>query len=95
MKLARLNRLDFELAYLVHLTRCGLKPLSRWEGDFNREARDIVRSRGLVLETIARRPRIGRKRIETVFARNRRYTDLYRRRFDGTPLRLTPDVIRT
>lgn len=94
MKRARLNQLDFELAYLIRLTRAGLKPLSRYEGDLPRDARAVVRAQGLVLENVTRHPRFGRPRIETVFSRHRRYTDFYRRRFDGTPLRLTPDVIR-
>jgi hypothetical protein len=31
MSVSRLETLDFQLAYLVLLTRNGLKPLSRWE----------------------------------------------------------------
>lgn len=89
-----LSRLDFQLAYLVMLTRRGLKPLSRWEGCLDNEADDIIRSSGLVLDTVTRRTRIGRKCVETIFARDNRRTDLYQRRFTGTAFKHTPDRVR-
>jgi len=76
------------------LTRWGLKPLSRWEGCLGDEASDLIRSSGLVLDSVPRRTWIGRKRVEMVFARDRRRTDLYRERFAGTLFRHTPEVIR-
>lgn len=88
------SRLDFQLAYLVMLTRSGLKPLSRWEGRLGDEADDFIRSSGLVLDTVTRRTRIGRKCVETIFGRDGRRTDLYRRRFTGTAFRHTPDRVR-
>ncbi len=94
MSVPRLTRLDFQLAYLVLLTRHGLKPLSRWEGRLSQEQHDIIRSGGLALDTASRRSRIGRKVVETVFARISGYTDLYRKRFDGTRLKETPDMVR-
>ncbi|NIO28679.1 MAG: T9SS type A sorting domain-containing protein [Candidatus Latescibacteria bacterium] len=89
-----ITQFDFELAYLVLLTRYGLKPLSRWEKPISDEARKAIRSEGLALETVDRRTRIGRSVHETVFAKRRSYTDLYRRRFEGTRLKDTPDVTR-
>jgi hypothetical protein len=89
-----LTRLDPQLAYLVQLTRYGLKPLSRWEGRLGDRERDVIASTGLELDTITRRTRIGRKVHQTVFARSRRATDFYRGRFEGTPLRHTPEEIR-
>ncbi|MCK4415136.1 MAG: hypothetical protein KAY32_16515 [Candidatus Eisenbacteria sp.] len=94
MRFSRLTGLDFQLAYLVLLTRSGLKPLSRWEGALTEAQCDLIRSGGLVLDTVDRRTRIGRKRIETVFARDQRRTGFYQKRFDGTRLRHTPDVVR-
>ncbi|MBN2170673.1 MAG: hypothetical protein JW819_05035 [Candidatus Krumholzibacteriota bacterium] len=94
MKSPWLSRLDFQLAYLAALTRQGLKPLSRWEGRLGPEALDLIRAHDLVLDTVERRTRIGRRRIEVLFARDRRYVDLYKRRFDGAPIRHTPDAVR-
>ena len=67
-----LSRLEFQLAYLVMLTRRGLKPLSRWEGCLDDEAVELIRSSGLVLDTVTRRTRLGRKSVETIFAHDRR-----------------------
>jgi len=92
--LSSLSKLDFELAYLILLTRHGLKPLSRWEGALTREQGDIIRAHELALAHVERRTRTGRKRTESVFARNPRRATLYQERFNGTRLRLTPDVIR-
>ncbi len=89
-----LTRLNFQLAYLVMLTGCGLKPLSRWEGDLGDEASDIIMSSDLVLDTVTRRSGIGRKHLETIFARDGRRTDLYQKRFAGTAFKHTPDTVR-
>jgi len=88
------TRLDFQLAYLAALTRDGLKPLSRWEGRLGPEALDLIRAHDLALDTVERRTRLGRRRTEVLFARDRRYVDLYKRRFDGAPIRHTPEVVR-
>jgi hypothetical protein len=94
MSTRNLSRLDFQLAYLVMLTSRELKPLSRWEGCLDKEADDIIRSSGLVLDTVTRRTRICRKCVETIFARDNRRTDLYQRRFTGTAFKHTPDRVR-
>ncbi len=90
----RLSQLDFQLAYLVLLTRYGLKPLSRWERALGEEAREVIREAGLVLSTVERRTRIGRKVVETVFARRPGYPELYARRMNGTRIRHAHDVVR-
>lgn len=90
----KLSRFEFQLAYLVMLTRHGLKPLSRWEGYLGDEADDLIRSSGLVLEKVTRRNWIGKKRVETVFAPDCRRPDLYARRFEGTVFRHTPEKVR-
>lgn len=86
--------LDFQLAYLVLLTRSGLKPLSRWEGPLDKAARATIRDRGLALRTVRRRTRSGRPRSENVFARDGRWADLYARRCEGTLLSQTPSSVR-
>lgn len=90
----RLTQLDPQLAYLVQLTRYGLKPLSRWEGKLKEGERDAIGSAGLSVDTIERRTRIGRKIPQTVFSRSSRATEFYRRRFHGTRLQNTPREIR-
>jgi hypothetical protein len=87
-------RLDPEIAYLVLLTRAGLKPLSRWEAGLNDVARRAIEKEGLIVDSVHRRARIGRRVTETVFATKSRYVDLYRRRYDGTRLRDTPGEAR-
>ncbi len=89
-----LIHLDFQLAYLILLTRQGLKPLSRWEGSLGEDGREIILSEGLAVETVVRRTRIGRRLHETVFARHPGYTALYKRHFDGTRLKDTPEAAR-
>ena len=74
----RLTDLDFELAYLILLTRHGLKPLSRWEGALSANLQDAIRSEDLTVETVARRTRLGLKTRETVFAKQPRYAANYR-----------------
>ncbi len=94
MSVPGITRLDFQLAYLVLLTRHGLKPLSRWEGRLSEEEHDIIGSGGLVIDTVNRRTRIGRKVVETAFARSAGYSELYRKRFDGMRLKQTPATVR-
>ena len=90
----RLTDLDFELAYLILLTRHGLKPLSRWEGALSANLQDAIRSEDLTVETVARRTRLGLKTRETVFVRQPRYAAIYRQHFDGRHLAETPDTMR-
>ena len=78
--------LDAELRYLVMLTCAGLKPLSRWEAGLDRDARRAIQRRGLAVDTVTRRTRLGRKVHETVFAKRSAYTGLYRSRYQGSRL---------
>jgi len=94
VKPPELTRLDPELVYLIQLTRAGLKPLSRWERSIDRDTRQTIQRQGLIVDTVARRTRLGRRRHETVFARKSVYTDLYRKRLDGTRFVDSPGVAR-
>jgi len=94
MKSRSLSRLDFELAYLVLLTRQGLKPLSRWEARLSPEQSDLIQNQGLILDSVVRRTRLGLKRTESIFSLNPRRVALYRQRFHDTSLRQTPEVVR-
>jgi hypothetical protein len=89
-----LSDINPELLYLVALTRAGLKPLSRWEGGLDGAARRAIHKEGLIVDSVRRRTRMGRRVAETVFATNSRYVDLYRRRYDGSRLRDKPDDTR-
>jgi len=88
------NRLDTETAYLVSLTRAGLKPLSRKEKPLDSEARRTIETLGLHVDTIERRTRIGRRVYETVFAHKSRYIDLYRGRYHKTRLSEKPRDVK-
>jgi uncharacterized protein (UPF0212 family) len=94
MRSPALTRLDPELTYLILLTKTGLKPLSRWEKGLDSDSLRAIRSEGLLVDTVERRTRLGRRLHETVFARKSRYVDLYGKRYHGTRLRDTPDDAR-
>jgi hypothetical protein len=89
-----LSQLDFELAYLALLTRYGLKRLSRWEPDIAPHHIDILRDFGLEVAIVRRRLLFGRKTRETVFSTGKRWTDLYRTRFEMTRIRESPEQTR-
>lgn len=78
---------EFEFHYLTELTARGIKPLSRWEGPLTEQSRALIRARGLVVESVARRTETGKRVEETVFSASSRYTGLYSRRFANTPIR--------
>jgi hypothetical protein len=88
------TRLDPELEYLILLTRAGLKPLSRWEAGLGADVRRAISRRGLFVDSVSRRTRMGRHVHETVFSRRSVYTALYRKRYQGTRLRETPGEVR-
>lgn len=90
----QLARLQFDLAYLALLTKYHLKRLSRWEGAVSPEGVAILRDLGLEVAHVKRRLLLGRKTDETVFSRERRWTDLYRARFDMTRIGEKPHDVR-
>jgi hypothetical protein len=94
MRSPALTRLDPELSYLIKLTQAGLKPLSRWEKALGEDYRRAIERAGLLVDTVERRTRLGRRVAETVFARKSRYIDLYAKRYHGSRLRDTPDDAR-
>jgi len=84
--LKTLSQIDRELAYLAALTAQGVKPLSRWEKPL---ADDALRQFGrldLLAEQIRRSVKTGKEVIETVFARTPAHIELYKQRFDNTPI---------
>ncbi len=94
MSLSRFSGSPFQLAYLKELTRQGLKPLSRYEGGLDDAGLTLLRSVGLVTETVERKTRFGRSVFETVFSTGNRYAEFYARRFSGTRLTHSPEMIR-
>ena len=84
--LLALRRIDFELAYLVLLTREGLKPLSRWEKSLDDEGLRLLGQVGLLAKQIRRTVKTGSEVIETVFSRTPACIELYERAFAGTPV---------
>jgi len=57
-------------------------------------ARREIQKEGLIVDSVQRRTRMGRRVTETVIATKSRYVDLYRRHYDGWRLRDTPDDAR-
>ncbi|MBD3334421.1 MAG: hypothetical protein GF355_02800 [Candidatus Eisenbacteria bacterium] len=94
MSIMKLSRLDFQLAYLVLLTRAGLKPLSRWEKPLPGRAHDLIRAQNLLVDTVDRRTGNGGRVVETIFARSPRHTAFYRNRFQSTDLKQTRANVR-
>ena len=81
-----LKAVDEELAYLAALTAHGLKPLSRWEKHLDDDALELIEQLGLSTERIRRTVKTGKEVIETVFSPAQGHIDLYKRRFDNTPI---------
>ena len=54
-----LKEIDFELAYLVLLTREGLKPLSRWEKSLDAAGLALLQRTGLLTKQIRRTAKTG------------------------------------
>jgi hypothetical protein len=85
---------DFELFYLVELTRQKMKPLSRWEKPLDERSSSWVRDQGLILDVIPRKTLLRKEIHETIFSTSSRYVDLYRRRFFNSPVRKDPTTQR-
>jgi hypothetical protein len=85
-----LKKIDFELAYLVALTREGLKPLSRWEKKLTKSNLELLQSTGLLTKQVRRTVKTGKEVIETIFSRAPVYIQLYEQAFGNTPIDKSP-----
>jgi hypothetical protein len=81
---SNLARLDFDLAYLILLTKKGIKPLSRWEESLSREKMRIIESTGLQIALPARFLQDGSKKEEIVFSNSSELLHHYCALFDST-----------
>jgi hypothetical protein len=81
-----LKEIDFELAYLILLTREGLKPLSRWEKPLDDHELRLLHRMGLLTSQIRRTVKTGKVILETVFSTSAGYIQLYEKRFADTPI---------
>jgi len=81
-----LKEIDFELAYLVLLTREGLKPLSRWEKPLAGDGLELLRQTGLLTKQIRRTAKTGKEVVETIFSKLPAYLGLYEQRFGNRPI---------
>lgn len=81
-----LKEIDFELAYLVLLTREGLKPLSRWEKSVDGAGLGLLQRTGLLTKQIRRTAKTGQEVVETIFSRSPAYIGLYEHRFGNSPI---------
>lgn len=88
--LGELRKIDFELAYLVALTREGLKPLSRWEKKLTKKNLELIQSTGLLTKQVTRTVKADQEVIETVFSRAPVYIQLYEQTFDDTTIDKSP-----
>jgi len=84
--LKALSQIDHELAYLAALTAQGVKPLSRWEKPLEDDALCRLGQLALLTERIRRTVKTGKEVIETIFSRAPGHIDLYKQRFDNTPI---------
>ncbi len=82
--LRALKAIDFELAYLVLLTREGLKPLSRWEKPLDESGIELLRRMGLITKLLRRKVKTGAEVLETIFSRSSACLELYEQRFANT-----------
>ena len=92
--LRALKEIDFELAYLVVLTREGLKPLSRWEKTLADGDLELLRRMGLLARQVRRTVKTGREFVETIFSRTPAYIQLYEQTFGNTPINKSPQTQR-
>jgi hypothetical protein len=81
-----LKEIDFELAYLVLLTREGLKPLSRWEKPLDDHGLGLLHQLGLITKQIQRTVKTGKVISETIFSVSAGYIQLYDKRFGDKPV---------
>ncbi len=89
-----LKEIDFELAYLAILTHRGLKPLSRWEKPLTDRALGLLNKMDLLTEQVRRTVKTGKELTETIFSRSPAFIELYKRRFDNTPIDKSPPTLR-
>jgi len=80
---------DFELHYLVELTKNSVKPLSRWEKPLTEKQLEWLNSRDLLVASIPRFTIRGDLLTETVFSKSQRYLNVYRKAFTGTILSMS------
>ncbi|UCC98760.1 MAG: hypothetical protein JSW66_02475 [Phycisphaerales bacterium] len=92
--LRALRQIDFELAYLVLLTREGLKPLSRWEKPLDEGVLGLLQQMHLATRQMRRTVKTGQEVIETVFSRTLACIRLYEQSFAGTPIDKSPATQR-
>ncbi len=90
----QLKEIDFELAYLVLLTREGLKPLSRWEKPLDDHGVGLLQQVGLLTKQIQRTVKTGKIVIETIFSVSAGYIQLYEKQFDSTPIDKSAATVR-
>jgi len=88
--LSALKKVDFELAYLVALTREGLKPLSRWEKKLSKKNLELLQQTGLLTSQVRRTVKTGKEVIETIFSRATVYIQLYEQAFGNTAIDKSP-----
>lgn len=88
------KHLDLELAYLAALTREGLKPLSRWETNFNRTTEEILHELGLQTRAVERTVQSGKRLRELLFSTSEECLHSYTARFADTPVNRRPDTVR-
>jgi len=94
MATEHLKKLGFDLAYLSLLTRAGLKPLSRWEKDFDAATEQVLHDLGLKTRTVQRSVRSGKRLRELIFSKSSECLDLYASRFDATLIDRSPTNMR-
>jgi hypothetical protein len=85
---------EFELFYLVELTKRHIKPLSRWEKPMNGSLFRWLKHQGLIVDTVPRKTLSGKKINETIFSTSSNYVDFYRRKFLNSYLTKAPEVQR-
>lgn len=94
MNTSLLKELEFELAYLSCLTKEGIKPLSRWEKDFNSVTESVLKELGLRTRAVERTVQSGLRVRELLFSTSNEYLEVYVTRFAGQPVSRSPEVIR-
>jgi len=78
--------LDFELAYLSLLTLEGLKPLSRWEKQFDSATLGSLKRLGLKTRTVDRSVQCGRDVKELLLSTSDSALEAYASKFSGSPV---------
>lgn len=92
--IAKIKKIDFELAYLALLTSKGIKPLSRWEKPLADKDLKLLQQIGLLTKQINRTVKTGKIVTETIFGKSAAYIELYENRFRNKPIDKTADTVR-